>query len=79
MAFDADAAVPVSIGQFLRVIRPYFEGVLDAQQLSSYSFRRVVPTLAGIVRLTDTERLAVGQLMDRSLQRPLYSTDALAL
>ena len=56
LAFDSDTAVPVSIGQFLRVIRPYFEGVLDVQHLSSYSFRRVVPTLAGIVRLTDTER-----------------------
>ena len=54
LAFDADTAVPVSIGQFLRVIKPYFDGVLDIQQLSSYSFRLVVPTLAGIVRLTDT-------------------------
>ena len=34
------------------------------QNLSSYSFRRVVPTLAGIVRLTDTERLAIGQWTD---------------
>ena len=47
-----------------RVVRPYFEGVLDVQNLSSYSFRRVVPTLAGIVRLTGTERLAIGQWTD---------------
>ena len=59
LAFDSDTGVPVSIGQFLRVVRPYFDGVLDVQNLSSYSFRRVVPTLAGIVRLTDTERLAI--------------------
>ena len=64
LAFDSDTGVPVSIGQFLRVVRPYFEGVLDVQNLSSYSFRRVVPTLAGIVRLTDTERLAIGQWTD---------------
>ena len=64
LAFDSDTGVPVSIGQFLRVVRPYFDGVLDVQNLSSYSFRRVVPTLAGIVRLTDTERLAIGQWTD---------------
>ena len=64
LAFDSDTGVPVSIGQFFRVVCPYFDGVLDVQNLSSCSFRRVVPTLAGIVRLTDTERLAIGQWTD---------------
>lgn len=39
-------------------------GVLAGQHFSFYSFRCVVPTLAGIVRLTDTERLAVGRWTD---------------
>ena len=43
---------------------PSGSGVLAGQHFSFYSFRCVVPTLAGIVRLTDTERLAVGRWTD---------------
>ena len=43
---------------------PSGSGVLAGQHFGFYSFRRVVPTLAGIVRLTDTERLAVGRWTD---------------
>lgn len=43
---------------------PYFAEVLEAENLSSYSCRRVLPTLAGLVKLSDTERLALGQWTD---------------
>ena len=39
---------------------------MDVTSLSSYSFRRVLPTLAGYVGLSETERLALGQWVDQS-------------
>ena len=39
---------------------------MDVTSLSSYSCRRVLPTLAGYVGLSETERLALGQWTDQS-------------
>ena len=60
-----------------RILRPHLSAAMDVTSLSSYSFRRVLPTLAGYVGLPETERLALGQWVDqssktlsRSLPRP---------
>ena len=66
LAFDGDTKVPASMPQFLRVLKPLFQDVLDASQLTSYSFRRVLPTLAGVVNMPDLHKLALGQWLDKS-------------
>ena len=66
LSFDGDTRVPASMQQFLRVLKPLFQEVLDVTQLTSYSFRRVLPTLAGMVNLPDTHKVAMGQWLDKS-------------
>ena len=78
LAFDSDTGVPVSIGQFLRVVRPYFEGVLDVQNLSSYSFRRVAPHL-GRDCAAHRHRAPCYWPMDRRCGGQFHSADSIAV
>ena len=67
LGFDSGTAQPVDTAQFIRILRPHFGAVMDTSSLSSYSFRRVFPTLAGYVSLSETEKLALGQWTDQSV------------
>ena len=66
LGFDSATAQPVDTPQFIRILRPHFSAAMDTTSLSSYSFRRVLPTLAGYVELSETEKLALGQWTDQS-------------
>ena len=66
LGFDSATAQPVGTAQCVRILRPYLSAAMDVTSLSSYSFRRVLPTLAGYVGLSETERLALGQWVDQS-------------
>ena len=66
LGFDSATAQPVGTAQFIRILRPHLSAAMDVTSLSSYSFRRVLPTLAGYVGLSETERLALGQWTDQS-------------
>ena len=68
LGFDSATAQPVGTAQCVRILRPHLSAAMDvtSRRLSSYSFRRVLPTLAGYVGLSETERLALGQWVDQS-------------
>ena len=66
LGFDSATAQPVGTAQCVRILRPHLSAAMDVTSLSSYSFRRVLPTLAGYVGLSETERLALGQWVDQS-------------
>ena len=66
LGFDSATAQPVGTAQFIRILRPHLSAAMDVTSLSSYSCRRVLPTLAGYVGLSETERLALGQWTDQS-------------
>ena len=66
LGFDSATSQPVGTAQCVRILRPYLSAAMDVTSLSSYSFRRVLPTLAGYVGLSETERLALGQWVDQS-------------
>ena len=67
LGFDSATAQPVGTAQCVRILRPHLSAAMDVTSLSSYSFRRVLPTLAGYAGLTETERLALGQWVDHPL------------
>ena len=66
LGFDSATSQPVGTAQCVRILRPYLSAAMDVTSLSSYLFRRVLPTLAGYVGLAETERLALGQWVDQS-------------
>ena len=66
LGFDSATAQPVDTPQFIRILRPRLSAAMYTTSLSSYSFRRVLPTLAGYVGLSEIEKLALGQWTDQS-------------
>ena len=62
----ADNGVPYTISEVQQGARDIFTGLVEPlEALTTYSFRRVLPTVANMLNYTDTERLALGDWTDK--------------
>ena len=67
LVFDSAKKEAWAMGPFLRYLKDVFRILLtNPQDLSSYSFRRVSPTLASLAQMSEESRLALGNWTDKS-------------
>lgn len=67
LVFDLDAGLPLNIRGFVDAVR-FHLGVMveNVGELTSYSLRRVGPSVAGLAELSVVEKVALGGWLDKS-------------
>ena len=66
-AFDLDEGKPLNMQGFLGAVRAHLKMVItNIGDLTSYSFRRVAPTVAVLAERSEVEKTALGGWIDRS-------------
>ena len=66
-AFDLDEGKPLNVAGFLGAVRAHLKMLItNVGDLTSYSFRRVAPTVAVLAERSEVEKTALGGWTDRA-------------
>ena len=68
VCYDLEEMQPLAINGFLQVLRYFLNHMIDdPSSLTSYSLRRVAPTWATLAQLSEVDKLALGNWVDKGV------------
>lgn len=67
LVFDLEAGFPLNIQGFVDAVHFHLGVVVEnVGELTSYSLRRVGPSVAGLAELSETKKVALGEWLDKN-------------